>query len=93
MLEKVIIVKYGEIGLKGKNRYYFENILVGNIKKRLSDYDIKVFKTHGRIYVENVDENLDEITTLLKEIFGIGLYNLIGDKGHPPGQGGCNRGF
>jgi thiamine biosynthesis protein ThiI len=71
MLEKVIIVKYGEIGLKGKNRYYFENILVGNIKKRLSDYDIKVFKTHGRIYVENVDENLDEITTLLKEIFGI----------------------
>ncbi len=71
MLEKVIIVKYGEIGLKGKNRYYFENILVGNIKKRLKDYDIKVFKTHGRIYVENVDEHIEEITTLLKEIFGI----------------------
>ena len=71
MLEKVIIVKYGEIGLKRKNRYYFENILVGNIKKRLKEYDVKVFKTHGRIYVENVDENLEEISALLKEIFGI----------------------
>ena len=71
MLEKVIIVKYGEIGLKGKNRYFFENILVGNIKKKLRNFDIKTMKTHGRIYVENVDEGLEEIIELLKEVFGI----------------------
>ncbi|MBN2260013.1 MAG: tRNA 4-thiouridine(8) synthase ThiI [Clostridiales bacterium] len=71
MLEKVIIVKYGEIGLKGKNRYFFENTLIANIKKKLKDYDIKILKTHGRIYVENVDENIDSIIPLLQEVFGI----------------------
>lgn len=71
MLEKIIIVKYGEIGLKGKNRYFFENVLIENIKNKLWKFDIKVEKTHGRIFLKNVENNLDEISQLLKEVFGI----------------------
>jgi len=71
MLEKLIIVKYGEIGLKGKNRYFFENVLIENIKKKLWKFDIKIEKTHGRIFIKNVENDLDEITKLLKEVFGI----------------------
>ncbi|HDM08784.1 MAG TPA: tRNA 4-thiouridine(8) synthase ThiI, partial [Candidatus Omnitrophica bacterium] len=49
-MDNVIIVKYSEIGLKGKNRVYFENFLVNNIRLK-SGFD-KIRKTHGRIYIE-----------------------------------------
>ena len=71
MLEKIIIVKYGEIALKGKNRYFFENPLISNIKSKLKKFNIVVSKTHGRIYIENIGENIDKIIELLKEVFGI----------------------
>jgi thiamine biosynthesis protein ThiI len=71
MLEKVIIVKYGEISLKGKNRYYFENVLVNNIKKKLKGLHFKVSKTHGRIFVEEIGEDLDAVVARLEEVFGI----------------------
>ena len=48
-----LIVKYGEIGIKGKNRYIFENKLIKNIKnmlKPLGKFD--VYKEYGRVYVE-----------------------------------------
>ena len=70
-LEKVIIVKYGEISLKGKNRYFFENVLISNIKKRLKGSHFTINKTHGRIFLEEVDQDLDVIIERLKEVFGI----------------------
>ena len=36
-MEKVIIIRYGEIFLKGKNRDYFESLLIKNIKHALGD--------------------------------------------------------
>lgn len=71
ILEKVIIVKYGEISLKGKNRYYFENVLISNIKKKLRGTHFVISKTHGRIFLEEVDQDLEIIIERLKEVFGI----------------------
>jgi len=47
---KTLIVRYDEIGLKGKNRKYFENRLVRNIRYALKDIeDVRINKIHGRI--------------------------------------------
>ena len=48
------LIKYGEIGIKGKNRHIFEDALVRQIKYSLENADGKfeVTKKQGRVYVE-----------------------------------------
>jgi len=68
---EVILIKYGELALKGDNRAFFENKLVRNIKEALKNFDgVKVEKTHGRIYVET-SNNAKEAIDKLKKVFGI----------------------
>lgn len=64
-----IIIRYGEIGLKGKNRKYFEDKLVGNISLMLKSNDIsaKINKKRGRILVYSKED----ILPVLKRVFGI----------------------
>ncbi|MDI3534702.1 MAG: tRNA uracil 4-sulfurtransferase [Thermosediminibacterales bacterium] len=70
-MEHVYLISFGEIGLKGKNRPFFETILINRIKKSLSLFkDLKVYKTHGRIFVET-KANSSEVINRLKRIFGI----------------------
>ena len=67
-----IIVKYGEIGIKGKNRYIFENKLIKNIKNMLKPIDkFNVYKEYGRVYVDLGDYEYDEICEEVKKVFGI----------------------
>ena len=68
------LIKYAEIGVKGKNRYLFEDALVQQIKYALKrcDGEFKVRKTQGRIYVDAVSEfDFDETVDNLKTVFGI----------------------
>lgn len=53
-----ILLKYAEIGIKGKNRYKFENALVEQIKHRLSkiEGEFEVTREQGRIFVEAKSE-------------------------------------
>jgi thiamine biosynthesis protein ThiI len=73
-MKKIILVRYGEIMLKGLNRPAFEGRLVKNIKKSL--YGIgrsKVIKSQGRIYVEpdSEDYDFDAAIEKLTKVFGI----------------------
>ena len=68
------LIKYGEIGIKGKNRYLFEDMLVSQINYTLKSIDgeFHVYKQQGRIYVEcggNFD--FDETVEALQSVFGI----------------------
>ncbi len=68
------LIKYAEIGVKGKNRYLFEDALVQQIKYALKrcEGEFKVRKTQGRIYVDAVSEfDFDETVENLKTVFGI----------------------
>ena len=68
------LIKYAEIGVKGKNRYLFEDALVQQIKYALKrcEGEFKVRKTQGRIYVDAVSEfDFDETVDNLKTVFGI----------------------
>lgn len=71
-MEKVIIIRYGEIFLKGRNKNYFESLLKKNIKNALKKYGCLVTDSRTRFYVEHFSEdNLDDIISSLKKIFGI----------------------
>lgn len=71
---KSFLIKYAEIGVKGKNRYLFEDALVRQIKYavRKCDGEFSVHKTQGRIYVDALSEfDFEEVVTRLKRVFGI----------------------
>ncbi len=74
--EKVIIVRFGELYLKGKNRYQFENALVNNIRRALKDTNAVVQKITGRIIVSNIEENELEIKEKIGQVFGISSYSI-----------------
>lgn len=68
------LIKYAEIGVKGKNRYIFEDALVQQIKYAVKrcEGEFKVTRTQGRIYVDALSEfDFDEVTDNLKTVFGI----------------------
>ncbi|KHO62824.1 thiamine biosynthesis protein ThiI [Thermoanaerobacter sp. YS13] len=70
-MQDILLIKYGELALKGDNRSFFENKLIKNIKHTLSDFkEVNVEKTHGRIYVE-CDGDTEEVIEKLKKVFGI----------------------
>lgn len=71
---KAFLIKYGEIGIKGKNRYLFEDALVKQIRYALKpvEGEFSISKEQGRIYVETLtDYDYDEVTESLGRVFGI----------------------
>lgn len=71
---QAFLIKYAEIGVKGKNRYIFEDALVQQIKYALKRCEgtFSVRKTDGRIYVDATSEfDYDEVVENLKCVFGI----------------------
>lgn len=68
------LLKYGEIGIKGKNRYLFEDALVRQVRYALRDVDgeFYVHKSQARIYVDCEGEyDYEETVDHLKRVFGI----------------------
>ena len=68
------LIKYAEIGVKGKNRYLFEDALVRQLRFALQRCEgrFEVTKTQGRIYVEALSEfDFEETVDNLKTVFGI----------------------
>lgn len=71
---KAFLIKYGEIGIKGKNRHLFEDALVRQIKYALKpvEGEFLISKEQGRIYIEALTEyDYDEALENLKHVFGI----------------------
>ncbi len=68
------LIKYAEIGTKGKNRYLFEDALIKQIKRALKEVEghFVITKESGRIYVDaEGDYDYDEALDALKRVFGI----------------------
>lgn len=67
-----IVIRYGEIGIKGKNRKIFESILIKNIRTFLQQFgQLKMEKTWGRIFIRNVEGQVDEMLEIMRKIPGI----------------------
>ncbi len=71
-MDKVIMLRYGELFLKGRNRSYFEGVLARNIKAALAPFKCKFSRTQNRYYVEDYSFT-DEyaIVERLRKVFGL----------------------
>ncbi len=76
-MQKVIIIRYAEIYLKGKNRGFFENALETNVRRALKGFDYELFKQNGRYLVSKFnEENTDGIIEKLQKVFGIHTMSI-----------------
>ena len=74
MRSHTFLLKYGEIGIKGKNRYLFEDALVRQVRYALKDVEgtFTVYKSQARIYVDCEGEyDYDDTVEHLKRVFGL----------------------
>ncbi len=72
-----ILIRYGELSLKGKNRKDFINRLHANLKELLVNFKSLEFrKTHDRMFIELNDENHEEVANVIKNVFGISSFSL-----------------
>ena len=72
-----ILIRFGEISTKGRNRKLFVDRLKNNIRDVLTDYPNLVFQgTRERIYIHLNGEDHDVIVERLKSIFGIQSFSL-----------------
>ena len=72
-----ILIRYGELSTKGKNRKQFVSKLLANIKHALKNYEKLTYRqTYERIYIEINGEDVDGIVASLKKVFGIASFSL-----------------
>ena len=69
-MDKIILIKYGELTTKKANRNLFINILCDNVKAALKNYHVNIIKNRVRMFIET-DDNINGIVDILKDIFGI----------------------
>lgn len=79
MSNKTIMIRFGELSTKGKNKKDFIAILARNIKHALKSYEeITYIVRHDHIYINDInDENLDSVVDLLKDISGIHSFSIV----------------
>lgn len=70
-MEKLIMIKYGELSTKKDNIKVFIDRLFKNIKEKLSSYDVYIVKDKVRMFIDIKDYDENEIISKLKEVFGI----------------------
>ncbi|MCR4925269.1 MAG: tRNA 4-thiouridine(8) synthase ThiI [Clostridiales bacterium] len=77
-MKEIILIKNGELALKGLNRSSFEDKLVKNIRRRLKsigDFDYKKSQSTIMIEPKNEDTDLDEVVEAISKIFGIACFS------------------
>lgn len=76
-MEKVIIIRYAEIHLKGKNRGYFERTLCVNLERALKGIRHELHRTSGRYLIANFDDaQTEEICERVSRVFGVHSYSV-----------------
>ncbi len=78
-MEKIIILKYGELSTKKDNINYFIKTLKQNIGKVIEDVDFQIYYDFGRMYIYVKEEDIDYCLDRLKNVFGI-LEIIVGYK-------------
>lgn len=79
---KIFVIRYSEVALKGKNRSWFENKLMNNIKDHLCNFkNIKIKKIYGRIIL-TTESNAEQIKTALRYIPGIANFSQANLSSH-----------
>ena len=76
-MKKVIIIRYSEIYLKGKNRGFFERAFETNLRRAIKQIDCELIHQNGRYLVQNfAEEDAETIMEKLKKVFGLHTMSL-----------------
>ena len=76
-MKKVIIIRYAELFLKGKNRGFFERAFENNLNRALRGFDCELIKNSGRYLVKGFEDfEADAIIENLKKVFGLHTLSL-----------------
>ena len=75
-MDRVILIKYGELSTKKANRNFFINTLYRTILNKLSSFEVKVHKDRACMYVEFLEKDLESIKGIIDTIFGIHTYHI-----------------
>lgn len=75
-MNRVILIKYGELTTKKGNRNFFVQTLYNNVVNKLKNYNVKIKKDRSRMYIYFLDEEIDEINSIISNIFGIHKYHI-----------------
>ena len=70
-MNKIIMIKYGELTTKKANRKFFIETLTRNIERVLENYTVKITKDRVRMYIEFNSEDLSGVLDSLKKVFGL----------------------
>lgn len=70
-MEKLLLIKYGELSTKKDNINFFIKTLKDNVDASLKDIDAKVTYDKGRMFIRTSEENFDVVIDKLKHVFGI----------------------
>lgn len=74
---ELLLIRYGEIGTKGKNRHMFEERLKANIQGALKGLGVgEVERAHARLYVP-LEADVEEMTRRLERVFGISSFSPV----------------
>ncbi|MDM8204101.1 tRNA uracil 4-sulfurtransferase ThiI [Faecalicoccus acidiformans] len=72
-----ILIRYGELSLKGKNRNVFIRQLKENIKKALKSFStLEIESQHDRMYIYLKEEDPNEVANVLSRVFGISSFSF-----------------
>ncbi|REK66998.1 MAG: tRNA 4-thiouridine(8) synthase ThiI [Cohnella sp.] len=74
----LILVRFGELTIKGRNRRRFESLMFTNIKQALASFSKLEFeRSYGRLFIHLNGENFDAVSERLSEIFGLSSFSPV----------------
>ena len=85
-MNKVLIIKYGEIALKGMNKPYFERVLMERIRKAIKDFpEASVWRYEGVVFARTAaQEQLQEMATEISKVFGVATVSIAAEVESDP---------
>ena len=75
-MNRVILIKYGELSTKKGNRNYFINTLYNNVKNKLKGYNVVIDRDRARMTIKFDDNDLEDIKSIVDKVFGIHTYQI-----------------
>ena len=76
-MNKIFLIKYGELSLKKANKKAFIKQLVNNIKNKLNDIEYDLKYNYSRIFIECNDKDEKKVEDVLSKTFGIYSYSIV----------------
>lgn len=85
-MDKVLMIKYGEIALKGMNKPYFERVLMERIRKAVKGYpEASVWRYEGVVFARTADQSkLSEMAVEISKVFGVATVSIAAEVESDP---------